>query len=378
MTVLPLPLLIVVALASALASYVLTVLIQQKAALLGLVKAPNERSSHVVPTARGGGLGLAIVGIVGCLAFALQGTPLLAIIGVLGAVIALIGFIDDLREVSVAIRLAVQVAVVVALVVGIELFVGGASDAMPLTGIIVLGIAVVGGIWWVNAFNFMDGIDGIAASQAMLILLGALLLWLYTNGNAANDPIYGAMLVVVAATGGFLLRNWPPARIFMGDVGSTFLGLMIFAALLITVAQGALSLAAWAVLLSVFATDSMITILRRTFRGERPWRAHRRHAYQQLSRRWGHRNVTLLYAALTAFWAFPLAVASMTVPSGALWLVPTAYTFRSASYSSGPAPALARSFDGASLTLSTELVDHRKQHTTNGGFVLVVHIFLQA
>ena len=325
MTALSQPLLIVVATAAVLVSYALTVLIQQKAPLLGLVKAPNERSSHVVPTARGGGLGLAIVGVIGCLAFALNDTPLLGIIGVLGAAIAFIGFADDLMDVSVAIRLAVQVAVVAALVAGTELLVNDTANALTLSHLIVLCVAVVGGIWWVNAFNFMDGIDGIAASQAILILLGALMLWLYSDHNAASEPIFGAILVVVAATAGFLLRNWPPARIFMGDVGSTFLGLMILATLLITITLGVLSLVSWAILLSVFATDSMITLWRRTFRGERPWRAHRRHAYQQLSRRWGHRNVTLLYSALTGLWALPLAASSLVFPSSALWLLLVAY-----------------------------------------------------
>lgn len=320
------PLLIIVALAAVLVSYALTVLIQGKASRLGLVKAANERSSHVVPTARGGGLGLAIVGVVGCLTFALDGTPLLAIIGILGAVLAFTGFIDDLFEVSVATRLAVQAAVVVALVAGIELFLGDKSHSLPLTRLIVLSAAVVGGIWWVNAFNFMDGIDGIAASQAVLILLGGLTIWLYSDPNAANEPIFGAIVIVVAGTSGFLLRNWPPASIFMGDVGSTFLGLMILAAVLITVTLGVMSSVAWAILLSVFATDSMITLLRRTFRGERPWRAHRRHAYQQLARRWGHQNVTLLYSALTSLWAFPLAaVSSMATPTCSLWLLPAAY-----------------------------------------------------
>ena len=319
------PLLLIAALAAFSASYVLTILVQRKAALLGLVKAPNERSSHVVPTARGGGLGLAVVGVAGCLAFALYSAPVLGLVGVLGAVIAFIGFADDLVEVSVATRLAVQVAVVAALVAGIELSLGGLSDTLTLSRIVVLSVAVLGGVWWVNSYNFMDGIDGIAASQAILILVGASILWLYSDRNAASEAMFGAIVIIAAGTGGFLLRNWPPASIFMGDVGSTFLGLMILAALQITVTLGVVSLVAWAILLSVFATDSMITLLRRTFRGERPWRAHRRHAYQQLSRRWGHRNVTLLYSALTGLWAFPLAVAAMAMPSGNLWLLPAAY-----------------------------------------------------
>lgn len=318
--------LIILALVAVLVSYAITVLVQREASRFGLVKAANERSSHVVPTARGGGLGLTIVGVVGCLAFALDSTPLLAVLGILGAVLAFIGFLDDLSEVSVAIRLAVQAAIVIALVTAIELFLGAKSYGLPVTHLFVLGVAVVGGVWWVNAFNFMDGIDGIAASQAILILLGGLAIWFLSDHNAANEPIFGAIFIVVAGTSGFLLRNWPPAKIFMGDVGSTYLGLMILAALLITVTLGVLSLVTWAILLSVFITDSMITLMRRTFRGERPWRAHRRHAYQQLARRWGHRNITMLYSALTALWAFPLAAASSTVPqTNGLWLLPAAY-----------------------------------------------------
>lgn len=317
---------IVAALLAAAFSYAITVLVEKRAVALGLIKGPNERSSHIVPTARGGGLGLALVGVIGCGAFSLAGAPLLAIVGALGAVIAIVGFFDDLRDVSVSVRLAAQTAVVVALVVSADLLLRDpALGAVSMLEILVLGVTVLVGIWWVNVFNFMDGIDGIAASQATLILLGASIIWLLADAQALADPTFGVIMIIVAGAGGFLLRNWPPAKIFMGDVGSTFLGFVIFTTLLITVVQGSLTLVTWVILLCVFATDSTITILRRTLRGERPWRAHRRHAYQQLSRRWGHRSVTLLYAGLTALWAFPLAAASEAVPSIALWLVPTAY-----------------------------------------------------
>ncbi|MBB4051304.1 Fuc2NAc and GlcNAc transferase [Devosia subaequoris] len=312
--------------AAVLASYVLTIQVERKASRLGLVKAANERSSHIVPTARGGGLGLAIVGVIGCLTFASVGSPILALVGVLGAVIAAIGFVDDLLEVSVATRLAVQSAVVIALVAGVELFLAERSLSLTIARLCVLGAVVLAGIWWVNAFNFMDGIDGIAASQAVLVLAGGMAIWLCTDRNAADYPMFGAIGIIVAATCGFLLRNWPPAKIFMGDIGSTFLGLMILAVALITVKLGALSWVAWLILLSVFAADSMITLVRRTLRGERPWRAHRRHAYQQLARRWGHRNVTVLYSALTCIWALPLAAASSIVtPTVSLWLPLVAY-----------------------------------------------------
>jgi len=310
---------------AALTSYILSIVVERNALRLGLVKAPNERSSHVIPTARGGGAGLALVGVVGCGLLALNDAPLLAVVSGLGAIIAVMGFIDDLRDVSVTIRLGVQAASVIVFVVSTALLIGDTGDAVTAYGIAILCLTSVAGIWWINAFNFMDGIDGIAASQAGLVLVGAALLWLYADSSAFETPVFGAMMTIAGGTGGLLLRNWPPAKIFMGDVGSTFLGFVLFAVVLITVTTDAIPMASWIILLSVFVTDSTITIMRRTCRGERPWHAHRRHAYQQLSRRWGHQTVTLLYASLTALWAFPLAVASLANPSSAVWLVLASY-----------------------------------------------------
>jgi Fuc2NAc and GlcNAc transferase len=279
-----------------------TVVMQRLAPTLGLVQAPNARSSHTVPTARGGGAAIALVVVGGTVALGLGGaTNLLPIAGLTG-LIALLGFADDLRDLSPALRFPVQ-----ALVMGALVWTVGPLPQIALPFDAALGglglqiIVVLVGLWWVNLFNFMDGIDGIAGSQAVLLLVaGAALVGF--GGEASALAAAGA-----AATAGFLMRNWPPARIFMGDAGSNALALVIFAVALLTLEQGQMNYPAWLILPAAFVADATVTLVRRIRRGERPWHAHRRHGYQQLSRQWGHRRVTVLYGLLTLLWATPLA-----------------------------------------------------------------------
>jgi Fuc2NAc and GlcNAc transferase len=156
----------------------------------------------------------------------------------------------------------------------------------------------------------MDGIDGLAASQAIFMLLAAALLVLIgTQGDAAGQPVFWWLPTLAAATLGFLLLNWPPARIFMGDAGSTYLGFMIAVLALATIGLGWLSLWQWLILAAVFATDATVTLCRRLLQRERLFEAHRRHAYQQLARRWqSHRRVTLGVILVNVVWLLPLAL----------------------------------------------------------------------
>jgi Fuc2NAc and GlcNAc transferase len=250
----------------------------------------------------------------------------------LGLPMAVVGLLADVRHLSIKIRLGVQVAVIA----GFLMLSGnwpeiGLPAGMALQGWILLGLVLFVGVWWVNLFNFMDGIDGIAAVQAICMLLsGAGLAW-WGDPGIVHDPAWIFSLCIAAATFGFLLINWPPARIFMGDVGSTWLGFMIFAVAMLSIQAGWLSYSAWLVLAAVFMTDATVTLITRMGRGERWYEAHRSHAYQRLSRRGcvgrevGHRSVTLLVLVVNLLWLGPLAWACLQWPQWSLVFAGLAY-----------------------------------------------------
>jgi Fuc2NAc and GlcNAc transferase len=177
----------------------------------------------------------------------------------------------------------------------------------------------------VNLYNFMDGIDGIAATQCILACASAALLaWM---GRAPGGAEYALFcLLLAAAQLGFLFWNWPPARLFMGDAGSVPTGLLLSGLALLGWAQGLLDLACWLILLAVFITDASWTLLWRLFSGQPVAQAHRLHAYQRLSRYWGsHMLIDVLLMAINAAWLFPLAWAAHSFPEYAFILVILAY-----------------------------------------------------
>jgi Fuc2NAc and GlcNAc transferase len=291
---------------------------------LHLVQAPNHRSSHVRPTPTGGGLGVVVAGSLAGLGWVLisdwwVGFFLLS----LALVLSIAGLYDDIRPLSARVRFSVQVGVCVAM-----LFVIGDLPNVSLSpvikielgGWVLFSLLALIGVWWINLFNFMDGIDGIAGSQAIFMLLGAAALGLYTHPESWYSPVWSLMLCVSTASCGFLLLNWAPAKIFMGDVGSTWLACIVFVLALLSVQAGWLGYPCWLILAAVFATDATMTLFTRMMRGERWHEAHRSHAYQRLSRKWphdrksGHRSVTLLVTGVNILWLFPLAGATLAQP----------------------------------------------------------------
>lgn len=298
---------------------------------LGLLKDRNHRSSHVQPTPNGGGLGVVIASTVAGVLLAWGQSQALAAPIVLAVPLALVGLLDDIRHLSARVRLGVQVAVCTGLLITL-----GSVPEIPIGNVVLGGLALSGllllvGVWWINLFNFMDGIDGIAGVQAVFMLLAGAALTAWGNPDAMASPVWMLMLCVVAATVGFLLMNWPPAKIFMGDTGSTWLGFMIFALALLTIQSGWLSYAVWLVLGAVFVTDATVTLLTRMVRGERWYEAHCHHAYQRLARRWqgqrnaGHRSVTLLVAMVNLLWLAPMTLACTQWPQWIPGLVILAY-----------------------------------------------------
>lgn len=318
--------------ASALASWAVALWVLGRAGRLGLVQQPNHRSSHEKPTPCGGGLGIVAAGTVATAWFAWQGSPWLwAALG-LAAPLAVTGYLDDVRHLSARVRFGVQLAVCAGLLTVLN--VPGWPELRPWGGLAawaLAGCTLLAGAWWVNLFNFMDGIDGIASAQALFMLVAASVLCVLADPSSGASGEVGAMVCLASAVAGFLALNWPPARIFMGDVGSTWAAFMVFALALATVRAGWMAPGAWAILGAAFVADATVTLLARMARGE-PWRqAHRSHAYQRLSRRWqgprkaGHLRVTLLLLAVDMLWLAPLAWACQCWPGWTAAWVSLAY-----------------------------------------------------
>jgi len=291
-------------------AWAMTGLIRQYALRRSMVDVPNHRSSHTIPTPRGGGLAivLAMVTAWGLMPVIGLGQP--GSWSIVGAAVgvALVGFIDDHRHVPAAVRLLGHAAAAVVI-----LWALGGLPAMVFAGV-DLSVAPVGAIlgglivaWWINLTNFMDGIDGIAGAHVVAVCLGGA--WLNADAGSSLAQALGP-LALAAATLGFLLWNWPPARIFMGDVGSGFVGAMI-AVFTLQAGHVEADLAwAWMILSGAFVVDASVTLCFRVARRDRIAEAHRSHTYQHLATRWGrHREVTLLWTAVTLFWLLPCALA---------------------------------------------------------------------
>ncbi len=275
---------------------------------LKLLQVPNERSSHQVPTPGGGGVGIVAGSVVAALP-SMFGLPYVAVPVVLaGLLLALVGYWDDRRPLPARFRLGAQLLLMAAALAVVPLDPLVAQLPIPAADLVLwLGLSVLGALF-INLFNFMDGIDGLAASGAIFVVLGSGGLAVLASPGLLLYPPFWWMLGLAAAIAGFLVFNFPPARIFMGDVGSTFIGLMLAFFAVVGVVAEWFTLWQWLVLAGLLLADSLTTLLRRLLRGERVWLAHRRHAYQALQRRFGsHRKVTLLYLAVDLLLLLPLA-----------------------------------------------------------------------
>ncbi len=302
-------------------SAVLTGITRRAALAGGLLDLPNERSSHTAATPRGGGLAIVISSLVGFLILralgALDDRTLLALLG--GLPIAVVGLLDDRRPVRVPVRLTVHFCAAIWALIWL-----GGLPPLPLgdsvvsfgAGGYVLGVLCI--VWVLNLFNFMDGIDGIAATEGVFVSWAGAIL---AGGAISLEASSAAAFVLGASCVGFLLWNWPPARIFMGDVGSGYLGYALAVIALASAHQGGLGLLPWWILGGAFFVDATLTLLVRLTRGERLHQAHRTHAYQRLARRWGsHRSATLAFLAVNVLWLLPMAVLADQHPPLSGWL----------------------------------------------------------
>ncbi len=264
---------------------------------------PNERSSHTVPTPRGGGIGV-LLGLGAGWSLALlfmPWSPLYSYLLTASVFLMLIGVIDDRIGLPVILRF---------LIYGVACFftVWVLLWPLPLWAFMLFGLYA---LWLLNLFNFMDGIDGIAAAEVLFVGSAASLL---SALGQADVEFMTFNLMLVAACAGFLAWNWAPARLFMGDTGSIPLGFLLAALSL----SGVIPLYCWLILLAAFIGDASITLLWRAATGQQVTRAHRLHIYQRLSRHWNsHARVVWAMTAYNLLWLAPLAILSLFWPD---WL----------------------------------------------------------
>lgn len=287
-------------------AWVATALVRRWA-MRAVLDVPNERSLHVTPTPRGGGLAIAIVVLCFEAWLLLTGrvqVPWGWAAWCTCALLACLGLQDDLRPMSARHRFVAQLVIC-----GGWLWILLAPASLAAWGGWVLQWLVM--VWLINLYNFMDGSDGLAGAQGLLTGLGGGLLALFVG----ETDIAVMALLTACASLGFLFWNWQPARIFLGDVGSYFLGGQFGVLLTATRAEGHNAFF-WGILLGPFIVDATLTLLRRIFRGERWYAAHRSHAYQRLVQAGlGHDRVALAFALLGLCCSVPLAIAATRWPS---------------------------------------------------------------
>jgi Fuc2NAc and GlcNAc transferase len=286
-----------------------------------ILDVPTERSSHKTPTARGGGLAIAVVLFTAILGVAIAGwmpTDIaVALVGG-GVIVAGVGWVDDRRGVQPLLRVVAHGSAALWAIYWLH----GFPTLQAGIHVLRLGawgsaLAFVGIIWAINLYNFMDGIDGLAATEGLTagLTAGALLLWQAQLGLGL------IALIVAAASAGFLRRNWPPASIFMGDVGSGLLGYVFSVLAIASERSSALPLLVWVMILGIFVVDATLTVIRRLAKGERFYLAHRSHAYQRLAQiGWTHQRVVCSIAVTNMVLAC-LAVVGVVRPDVLLWMV---------------------------------------------------------
>ena len=312
------------------ASYFLTRWIRLFALRQGILDIPNPRSSHGKPTPRAGGLAFVSVFLLVVLLFIwlfpVSRSLWFALLGG-GFLVGGVGWLDDRKGLSSWLRLFLYGLAIVWAVY----WVGGLPQVRTGIGAIPLGLLGYGVAWFgtfcfVNLYNFMDGIDGLAAGEGLVVSIaaGGIL------AVAGDWELAVTCWVLAASLAGFLRWNWPPAKIFMGDVGSNFLGIVFCVLAIASENRGSMPLLILGVLLAVFVVDGIATLTRRLLHGEPPYKAHCEHAYQRaVQKGYSHQQVTmsilLINVLLAGFgfmaWHWPVALLPVVFSVGGLLFV---------------------------------------------------------
>lgn len=319
--------------------------VRRNALRLRMIDEPNARSSHARATPRGGGLGIFVGFLSIGLVAQMHWLPLPMPDGFAGWLLAFmlvagIGFIDDRGHIPATVRLFIHASAS-----GLALYALGFPALMlPMIGVVpdlLAGVLLVLTlIWLINLFNFMDGIDGIAGVEVVTVLIGLILVVWWQEGAVGLALVWPAVLI--AGCVGFLMWNWSPAKVFMGDAVSGFLGLALGVLLLDASNRFGINPLAGLILPGVFVVDATWTLLRRVLRHQRVHEAHRSHAYQRGSRRLAmrfeqagltpdqartraHRGISLRVAAINLLWLLPWSVLAARYPEWAWAALVAAY-----------------------------------------------------
>ncbi len=277
----------------------------------GMITHPGERQSHQRATPTGGGLGLvfSIVVTTLCLELIIS-LPDFWWQNVLPGVLllAIVGWRDDKKSVSSLLRLTIQLVVSIWLI-------GFGRVGFPLTDMVLWAVVILAMVWLMNAYNFMDGSNGMAGFQG--VFAGVTMAVLFQAGGAY--PMALIALAVAAACAGFLPLNFPVAKVFMGDVSSVPLGFIFAAFVVYGMQTGSLGISVSILIMSVFLVDATLTLLTRAFRRERWYTAHAQHIYQRLiAQGWTHRRVLVVYQAINLVLVLPAVVLARRYPQYAM------------------------------------------------------------
>jgi Fuc2NAc and GlcNAc transferase len=286
---------------------------------------PNERSLHNAPVPRGGGAAIVFSTTVCMTALIFFGSfppTVLALWILCGLCVGLLGWIDDHRNVRVSTRFFVQWLVAIFFIAGLLLAPGVAVPAWVVEHhLLVILVGAFGTVWLINLTNFMDGSDGYAGTEALMVAgIGGMIV-----GKFGGHWTYLAGLCIGGSAAGFLLWNWCPAKIFMGDVGSYFLGFQFAAIIAVSIVNGS-GPWTWLILLIPFVVDASLTLMARIVGGQKWWTAHRSHLYQRMILAGhSHQVVAIGLSTLTLFVLTPVALVVAANPETALSITAIAY-----------------------------------------------------
>lgn len=273
-----------------------------------LVDIPNQRSSHKVSTPKGGGISIVTLTLISLIVLLISNSINLEFgvglaIGLI--VIATTGFVDDIYNLSIFKRVVLYGGAVLCsiLILSPDQEISFGQNSFQI-GVMIYVLYAIYSFWILNLFNFMDGTDGYAAIQT---LTTSLFSWILL-GSLVSPNESTLLLIVFSATLGFLVWNWSPAKIFMGDVGSCSIGFIFAIYSIFTVTEGSLSLSVWLILLSPFIGDATFTLLKRVVLREKWYHAHNGHAYQKLYQTGiNHRKIAIGLLVFNILFIFPMA-----------------------------------------------------------------------
>ena len=312
----------------AILSYLLSHLYRYFADRTAMVAEVNHRSAHQNPVPTGSGVVLMLVFCVSILvlwqAGRVSGEVVLVCLAPL--ITGILGYLDDRKELTVGLRLPVYI-----FAAGWCMYWLG-FPTLNFFGVILdlgwvgLFFGAVSLLWLQNLFNFMDGIDGIAASQVVFVCFSAIFISHsgISHGDISHSPISAmnnwsiVCLLIGAISLGYLVINWPPAKVFMGDAGSSFFGLLLG---VLVISGEMLSVWVWMILLAQFVVDACLTISLRLIHGDKIHQSHSKHAYQHLNRKIGTHKTLWLTMVINLFWLLPMAVFAQRSPEWGFFLL---------------------------------------------------------